>query len=234
MNADWKNRHSYPRQEAFLIFLTHLLFGSGEFSPLGEGERFGDLLVLGGALAFFRDEPPVAGRNETGEDVVANDVSRRHAELTGLSDDAVHFVVSGRHVEDVRNAILHGDVDILRDVGALFVNDYWFLLNKRFGDFGSLALAFHFFPAIDVDGELLFFAFKLLLPALFVTGHFLDGLQILETVRVGACRFGFIAVEEMHFVEVGLDPIRGVGLGACRNETFFERRINNLRTMPSL
>jgi len=32
------------------------------------------------------------------------------------------------------DAILHGDVDILRDVGTLFVNDDWFLGNKRFGD----------------------------------------------------------------------------------------------------
>jgi hypothetical protein len=44
--------------------------------------------------------------------------------LIGLGDDAVDFVVAGDGVEDVRDAILHGDVEVLRDVRALFVDDH--------------------------------------------------------------------------------------------------------------
>ena len=119
--------------------------------------------------------------------------------------------------EDVRDAILRGNVDILRDVRALFVDDHFFRFDEGFGDFGSLALALHFFPAIDINGELLFFAFELLLPALFVESHFLDGLEIFEAAGVGARGFGFVTVEEMHLVEVGLDPVGWVGLASVES-----------------
>jgi hypothetical protein len=47
---------------------------------------------------------------------------------------------------------------------------------------------------------------------LFVALHFLNGLEILETARSSAGRFGFVTVEEVHLMEIGLDPVSGVGL----------------------
>ena len=150
-----KNGRSCPLRRDGVNFerggLWFLFFG-GEFSPLVEGEKFADLLVLGGALSVFRDEPVVSGRNEAGEEVRPHDVGGRHGELTGLRDDAVHFVVRGGHVEDVRDAILHGDVDILRDVRALFVDDHFFRFDEGFGDFGSLVLPLHLLPTKKIHG----------------------------------------------------------------------------------
>jgi hypothetical protein len=52
---------------------------------------------------------------------------------------------------------------------------------------------------------------------LFVAGHFLNGLEIFEAATVCARGFGFVTIEEMHFVEVGLDPVGGVGLASVES-----------------
>jgi len=167
----------------------------------------------------------VGGRNGTAEDVSAHDFDGRLRILIGHTDDAVDGIVRGNDADVLRAVAFGDDEDGLWNVRAVFVNLHVLIFGCElhgFGDvfghhlFGSFLDA-RKFPTFDLDGELLLFVDELLLPALFVAGHFLNGLQILEAARVGAGRFGFVAVEEMHFVEVGLDPVGGVGLAGVES-----------------
>ncbi len=98
---------------------------------------------------------------------------------------------------------------------AVFIADVEDLLDAyfrfRFRFRRRLLLFFEVLPAFDVGGEFFFFASELLLPFLFVALHFLNGLEVLETARVGACSFGFIAVETVEMVHFGDRPRDGVG-----------------------
>ena len=82
---------------------------------------------------------------------------------------------------------------------------------------GPSLFLFGQFEAFAVELETLFLEFVLLLPVLFGESVFGDGAKVVESALEGAFGLGFVAIEEIEGVEIGVDPEVGVGTAGVKS-----------------
>ncbi len=75
-----------------------------------------------------------------------------------------------------------------------------------------MALGFGEVEALEIEVEAAFLQFEMLPPTVFIRLLFLEFIEIVEGTAVGAGGGGAVAVEKLHFVEVAVYPVGGMGL----------------------
>ena len=74
-----------------------------------------------------------------------------------------------------------------------------------------MALGFGEVEALEIEVETAFLQFEMLSPTVFICLLFLEFIEIVEGAAIRAGGGCAIAVEKLHFVEVAVNPIAGVG-----------------------
>ena len=74
-----------------------------------------------------------------------------------------------------------------------------------------MALGFGEVEALEIEVETAFLQFEMLPPSVLICLLFLEFIEIVERTAVGARGGSAVAVKKLHFVEVAICPVGGVG-----------------------
>ncbi len=141
---------------------------------------------------------------------------------------AAEFFVAGSYFKDDGLALFGADVESLlggragsggwrrwgdrnreRLVELLVPIDIWFGRGRWL--FLLLTLRFGEVKAFEIEVKATFLQFEMLPPTVLVGLLFLEFIEIVERTAIRAGGGGAVAVKKLHFVEVAVDPIDGVG-----------------------